>query len=159
MCIRDRVVDDELCLFETQLAVFVQQAFVHIAGCHFGKEQVVACLLYTSAGCNEQRIDHADGAGKVVALHEIPDAHGERDARRQDHHRTDNRMTGRCAQHSAGQNALQRDERRTADLAKAAGQLVLLTQQQIAAGKKACQCRRQRTAQCAACLLYTSRCV
>ena len=33
---------------------------------------------------------------------------------------------------------------------KAAGQLVLLTQQQIAAGKKACQCRRQRTAQRAA---------
>ena len=35
-------VDDELCLFETQLAVFVQQAFVHITGHHFGKEQVVA---------------------------------------------------------------------------------------------------------------------
>ena len=35
-------VDDELCLFETQLAAFVQQAFVHITGHHFGQEQVVA---------------------------------------------------------------------------------------------------------------------
>ena len=35
-------VDDELCLFETQLAAFVQQAFIHITGHHFGKEQIVA---------------------------------------------------------------------------------------------------------------------
>ena len=83
-------------------------------------------------------------------MHKVADAHGKGDAGGQDHQRTDNRMTGRCAQHSAGQNAHQRDKRSTADLAKAAGQLVLLTQQQIAAGKKACQCRRQCTAQCAA---------
>ena len=83
-------------------------------------------------------------------MHEIPDAHGERDARRQDHQRTDDGVAGGCAQQAAAQNARQRDERRTADLAKAAGQVVPAAQQQIAAGKKACQRRRQRTAQCAA---------
>ena len=68
-------VDDELCLFETQLAAFVQQAFVHITGHHFGKEQIVAaqrdhlshpalkihraffqngaCLLYTSDAADD----------------------------------------------------------------------------------------------------------
>ena len=81
---------------------------------------------------------------------EVADAHGKGDAGGQDHQRTDNRVTGRCAQHSAGQNAHQRDERRTADLAKAAGQVVPAAQQQIPAGKKACQCRRQCAAQRAA---------
>ena len=37
-------VDDEFCLFETQLAAFVQQAFIHITGHHFGKEQIVAAI-------------------------------------------------------------------------------------------------------------------
>ena len=35
-------VHDELCLVQTQLAGLIQQALVHIAGHHFGKEQVVA---------------------------------------------------------------------------------------------------------------------
>ena len=59
-------------------------------------------------------------------------------------------MAGRGAQQAAAQNARQRDERRTADLAKAAGQVVPAAQQQIPVGKKACQCRRQCAAQRAA---------
>ena len=35
-------VHDELCLVQTQLAGLIQQALVHIAGHHFGKEQIVA---------------------------------------------------------------------------------------------------------------------
>ena len=68
-------VDDEFGLVEAELTVLVQQALVHVAGHHFGEEEVVAaqrddlrdlalevdgaffedgaCLLYTSDAADE----------------------------------------------------------------------------------------------------------
>ena len=56
------------------------------------------------AGRNEQRVDHPDGAGQVISLHKIPDAHGKGDAGSQDHQSTDDGVTGFSAQQTAAQN-------------------------------------------------------
>ena len=73
------------------------------------------------AGRDEQGVYHPDGAGEVVALHEIPDAHGEGDAGGQYHQGADDGVAGLSVQQMAPQNADQCNERCRRDLAEAVG--------------------------------------
>ena len=61
-------VHDEICLVQAQLAFFVQQALVHIAGHHLGQKQVVAAQR-DALGDAALQIDRAFLQHRAVGQH------------------------------------------------------------------------------------------
>ena len=63
---------------QAELAVFVQQALIHIAGHDFGQEQVMACLLYTSKavqhpGADEPVVGVVEHDIRTKGIHQVVD--------------------------------------------------------------------------------------